>query len=286
MIDEMVKTEWRVLKLEKRHAFEIAAMEEFLLEAASAENAPGLLAFHLWNPSVSISKNQSLLDVDLKKCRKENVEVVRTMVGGRAVYHDPDHSLSFCAALGLNHFKGRNTAPQIFEFFLQRIIRGLGEMGIAADLYDKNYIRVGGKKISGTAMNIDGRGVVIHGSLLYDIPDKGAYVSRMLDLMNLNGHPREQFHKDIAEMITYVKEHADISREEVCEKLTKGFAGTDDWHYRKLSNNEKARIFQLMERKYSFLEWHEGYQERGLCWRPYGPVPLSATRGENPDREL
>jgi lipoate-protein ligase A len=283
MIDETVMTEWRVLKLEKRHPFEIAAMEEFLLEKASEDGAPGLLAFHLWNPAFSISKNQSSLDINIKKCRKENVEVVRTMVGGRAVYHDPDHSLSFCAALGLNHFKGKTTAPQIFEFFLQRIIRGLNGIGIQADLYDKNYIRADGKKISGTAMNIDGRGVVIHGSLLYDIPDKNAYVSRMLGLMNLNGHPRGQFHKDIAEMITCVREHnPNISREDVCEKLARGFAGTDTWNYRKLSSEEKARIFQLMNSKYSILEWHEGYQERGLCWRPYGPVPLSETRGENP----
>ena len=284
MIEKVVKTEWRILKLEERHPFEIVAMEELLLQSAAVNNT-NTIVFHLWHPSVSISRNQRLADVNIERCKADDVCVVKTLVGGRAVYHDPDYSLSFCAAMSLKDVPVSKKNPvSLFEFFLKRIIYGLSKMGINAELYDKNYIRVDGKKISGTAMGATQDAVVIHGSLLYDIPDVDVYSSKMLDYMNLNGHSRKQLHDDICSMLTCIKAHNyKLTRTEVCSNLAAGLAGSDGMYFGELSSDEKARLKELVKTKYSNPDWHPGVQERGLCWRPYGPVPLSATRGENPD---
>src|SRR5574342_18068 len=282
MLEDMAN-EWRVIGLKKRHPFDIAAMEEVLLESVSGNSAPNTIVFHEWTPCISISNNQSIEDVNFEQTGKQGVCIVRTLVGGRAVYHDGKHSLSFCAALNTENLKPENTNSAIlFKYCLVIIVNGLKKAGIAAEIHEQNYIRVNGKKLSGTALKASAKGVVFHGSLLYDVPNIKEYVAQMLSLMNLYDHPKEKIQSDIEEILTSIRAHnPSISREELCHLLAREFAG-DKLTYGHLSKEEKARLKVLANTKYNNANWNNGGTQRGLCWRPYGPIPLSATRGENP----
>jgi lipoate-protein ligase A len=281
MIDEVVVTEWRVLKLEKRHPFEIAAMEELLLNGVDRKTIPNTIVFHEWCPAVSISKNQPLSDVNVEKCRKDGVHVVRTLVGGRAVYHDPEHSMSFCVAMNTEGLPSKNETV-LFRACLERITAGFRNLGIPAEIIDQNYIRADGKKISGTAMHTSPNAVVFHGSILYDVPDSSAYAEKMLSFMKLNGHPKDKIKDDIVKSLSHVRAFApSVSRQDVCFSLAKEFSNGET-KYGSLSDYELSELKRLVDEKYSRPDWRKGGSERGLCWRPYGPVSLSETRGENP----
>lgn len=283
MIDEVVTTEWRVLKLEKRHPFEIAAMEELLLNGVNSKVVPNTIVFHEWHPAVSISKNQPLSDVNIEKCRDEGVHIVRTLVGGRAVYHDPAYSLSFCIAMNISGLpSAMKTETELFKSCLEKITAGFRNLGIPAEIIDQNYIRVKGKKISGTAMHTSSNSVVFHGSILYDVPDSAEYADKMLKFMNLNGHPKDKIKNDIVKSLSHVKAFAPkISKQDVCSSLAREFSNGAP-EYGSLSDSEISELNRLVAEKYSRPDWRKGGSERGLCWRPYGPIPLADTRGENP----
>ncbi len=260
---------WRAVPLGKRHPFEIAASEEVVLQ--SAWKGVNTIVFHEWEPAMTISKNQSVNDVDTDACRKDGVHVVRTNVGGRAVYHDNSHSMSYCVGMKTDI----RDVGVLYEQLLGKAVGALRKLCVPAEVIERNYVRAEGKKLSGTALCVDNGAVVMHGSLLIDIPNMNAYVTKMLKYSNTRG---EDWHGDVKSLLTCVRDfNKNVTRGQICKTFAEEFSG-GDFDIRDFNADEKQAIKSLAEKKYSSLEWNDGKQERGLCWRKYG-VPSSETRG-------
>jgi len=270
-----------MLALKRRRPEVIAAMEEVLLESASA--GQNTIVFHEWMPAFSISKGQAVSDIDVRACSAAGIPVVRTLVGGRAVYHDHNYSLSFCVAMSAASIPPPtfNNNHELYSFLIEKVVRGLRACDVPAELKETNYIRVDEKKVSGNAMKKDKDAVVLHGSLLYDIPDMHEYAMRMLEFVNTHGESKEQWREDLAALLTSITAHnPSLSRQQVCEHI--GAAFTQGQHQEAtLTSAEQERIEYLARTKYSNPSWHNGASTRGLCWRKYGESP-TITRGENP----
>lgn len=283
MLEEVIQTNWRVLALEERHPAEIVAMEDVLLDGVSRKAVPNTIAFHRWRPAaISLAKFQTLRDVDVAQCARDGVCVVRTTVGGRAVYHNPDHNFSFCIAMD------GSTVPQgvfddqtkLYVFFLERIIAALNTFGIPAEIVENNYIRVKDKKLAGTAMRIKRspgkEGALLHGMMLYDIPDVNAYVARMMRLMRLDDSRRKEIGDEIARTITPLRWYdKNLQMPDICAAIVRQF--TDNPASGTLSTAEVQAMQTLAREKYASTEWHKGTQELGLCFKRYGPIPKSST---------
>jgi lipoate-protein ligase A len=91
---------WRFLYTGKNDAFFNMALDEALLTLCQEKGAPPVLRIYQWEPkAVSIGYSQKIeKSVDLKKCKENNVDVVRRITGGRAVLHGNDLTYSICAA--------------------------------------------------------------------------------------------------------------------------------------------------------------------------------------------
>ena len=73
------------------------AIDEAILLARLKIDVPNTLRFYRWNPSaVSIGKFQNIeKEVDLIKCKRNGIDVVRRITGGGAVYHDIDGEITY-----------------------------------------------------------------------------------------------------------------------------------------------------------------------------------------------
>jgi lipoate-protein ligase A len=136
------------------------ATEEYLF----AERQDDLLFLYVNEPSVIIGCNQAIRnEVDLEFCSENNIQIVRRLSGGGAVYHDLGN-LNFC-------FISNKTAGEssLNDEFLKPIIAILTELGIPVEIgkrkdlwLDRIY------KISGTASHVTKNRELHHGTLLYD----------------------------------------------------------------------------------------------------------------------
>ena len=87
---------WRLLTYEEFDAATNMAIDEAILEAHLAGEAPTTLRFYGWTPStISIGYSQTISQTDLDSIRKACLGVFRSPSGGRAVLHMDDLTYSF-----------------------------------------------------------------------------------------------------------------------------------------------------------------------------------------------
>lgn len=138
-------------------AFNIAS-EEYLLE-----HSEGCYVY-LWRnrSAVIVGVNQNTLgEVDLDYTSNNDIEVIRRISGGGAVYHDLGN-ICF-TVIGPYNDKSNN-----IEIFTRPVIEFLNSLGICAEFTGRNDITVNGLKISGMAQCVKKGRIMHHGTLLFD----------------------------------------------------------------------------------------------------------------------
>jgi len=137
----------------------------------------GTLRLYTWNPkAVSIGYFQAIDEVvDLNFCIENNINVVRRMTGGGAVFHDKE--LTYSMIWPMNDWielagrggKDVNSIMDTYRIICACVIAGLGELGISATFKPINDIETNGKKISGNAQTKRNGCLLQHGTILYGL---------------------------------------------------------------------------------------------------------------------
>lgn len=120
----------------------------------------------LWqnHNTIVIGKNQNTIaEINNEYVRKHQVNVVRRLSGGGAVYHDLGN-LNFTFIFNKNQDNARN-----YALFTKPIIDVLQSFGLDAKFSGKNDIVIGDKKISGNAQYIYNNRILHHGTILFDV---------------------------------------------------------------------------------------------------------------------
>lgn len=189
---------WRIIFTDADDAFTNMALDETLLLSCQKGVSPPVLRLYLWSPpAVSIGYFQSAVrTVDLRKCRVNEIDVVRRITGGRAVLHEDEVTYSVCASPDDFPLLGENTM-QTYQRLSMALLESLHILGvdgewvkpsmrtktISSDLIfskpcfvsnSRYEITVGGKKLIGSAQrrfsfrSAQGRkdAFIQHGSLL------------------------------------------------------------------------------------------------------------------------
>lgn len=121
--------------------------------------------FMLWRnrSAVIIGRNQNTAaEVDSSYAEANNIQIVRRMTGGGAVYHDFGNiNYTICTA-------GRQLEEGAFARHAACVVDALRKMGVAAEFSGRNDIIVDGKKISGSAKTVLSSRTLFHGTLLFD----------------------------------------------------------------------------------------------------------------------
>lgn len=137
------------------------ALETYLVENRLVDEP--ILLFYMNDPSIIIGRNQNAIEeVNQPYVEAHNINVVRRMSGGGAVYQDRGN-FSFC------FIKDDDGSFRDFASFTKPVIDALHKMGATgAELQGRNDLLIDGKKFSGNAMYVkDGR-MTAHGTILFD----------------------------------------------------------------------------------------------------------------------
>ena len=137
---------WRLIEQEAYSAAMNMAIDHAVYESVANERENPTIRFYKWvNNSVSLGAYQNPKEINLDACNKNNVDVVRRMTGGRAVFHDKvDFTYSVIAPIKIFNYSIENAYKEICSW----IINALNEFDINAALESKNDIVVDSKKIS------------------------------------------------------------------------------------------------------------------------------------------
>lgn len=156
------------------------ALERYLLDYVDDD------VFMLWQntPVVLIGRNQNIYrEVNLKYCHDHNIEVIRRLSGGGAIYND---LLSFQYS-----FIAKEKEGPSFQYFAQPVLKALADLGIEAEFSGRNDLLYQGKKISGNAQFHYQNKVLHHGTILFDT------------------HPEHLYHALIPNPAKYKKKNVD-----------------------------------------------------------------------------
>ncbi|MFZ0965379.1 MAG: biotin/lipoate A/B protein ligase family protein [Candidatus Bathyarchaeia archaeon] len=253
---------WRLLKLETHDAYTNMAIDEAILTARTRNLAPNTIRFYRWNPSaVSIGKFQNIEnEVQLDKCKKYGVDVVRRITGGGTVYHDTEGEITYSVVANKKDLKAENINA-VYAKFYDGIAEALKILGINADFNEGNAktcpnLIVNGKKISGSAQSHK-KGVVLqHGTLLVDV-----------DLEEMFTFLRVPWAKTCIEVINVAKNKITstkkelgktVSVEEVNNALSEGFKKALNIQLLEgeLTPYENEIASKLYKEKYTTDEWN------------------------------
>ena len=87
------------------------------------------LRLYRWQPwAISLGHNQPADTIDLERCRRDGIDVVRRPTGGRAILHAEE--LTYCVAM----YAGRKSVMAVYNDISRALVRGLGLLGVEATL--------------------------------------------------------------------------------------------------------------------------------------------------------
>jgi lipoate-protein ligase A len=224
------------------------ASEEFLLKNFNDD----IIYIYLNSPSVIIGKHQNAFaEVDYLYLKKNNIDLVRRISGGGAVFHD-EGNINFCIIKKIKD--GHKTND--FNIYISAIINFLNNLGIEVNTDKRNNIFIKGKKISGNAEHVIKNKILHHGTLLYS--------SNLIQLKNSLFNKNKYFDKaiksvksDICNISDYLNHKININYflKLFNDYLKKSF-DTIDYQF---SENDLLSIQNMINEKYSGWEWNFGF---------------------------
>jgi len=250
--------EIRFLDLSVQNAQNNMAIDEAIMRLLKEGRVPPTLRLYRWNPStVSIGTFQGIKEeVDLEYCGKNNIDYIRRITGGGAVYHDFDGEITYSIILPRRHRLAPDDILESYGVLCSGVVKGLEHLGIDAQFKPINDIVADGKKISGNAQTRRHDCVLQHGTTLLDLD-----VEVMFSILKV---PQEKISDkmiaDVKERVTSVRELVgrDVSMDELREALALGFSEALNLELvpGSLTEEETTLAANLVHEKYGTDEWN------------------------------
>lgn len=256
--------DWRLLITGEESGAWNMAVDEVLMDTVRNSIVPRpTLRFYGWNPpTITIGyAQQAERDLDLDACRRDGVDVVRRLTGGRAVLHQEEITYSIIVPEELLP----GSIVHSYQVISQGLLQGLRLLGLDAQLatgHRKQYrsglcfdapswyeLLVDGKKIIGSAQARK-RGVVLqHGSIPLNVEP-----ARLAFYLAVKQPVKERLYKQaIADSACLSRWIGDkFNDDELIQFFVKGFqaAFRGVWHHDELSPDELRQAGQLAESRY------------------------------------
>lgn len=232
--------------------------------------APTLRVFRWQKPSISLGRFQSIeREIDSSRCQELGIELVRRPTGGRAVYHRDEFTYSIVIGKQYGVPSGVVAA---YAYLAQGLLGALQNLGVHAELSDERVskhpsaacfasstqadLTSGGFKLIGSAQVWKDDALLQQGSLPLD--DRSAEFFSMLRYPT--GEARQQALALYREKTTPLHSFVpSASWEQVAAAFRTGFSTALQVEFvaAELSRSEWDLAHQLVEEKYSKLEWRK-----------------------------
>ena len=261
---------WRLIVDVPRNGAWNMAVDEAVLEAVAAGEAPATLRFYAWSPPcISIGYAQKLQDFDLERLRADGVELVRRPSGGRAVLHKQE--LTYCLCITADDGRVSGGVLASYRRLSWGFMEGLRYLGLDSTLMEgeggeqavpaacfnapsRYELTAAGRKIVGSAQWRHNGGVLQHGSVPLN-----ADVAELVNYMAVSEAERQAAREALrcrAGTLSAALGRP-VSFLEVTTALAQGLAEVLEleWLEAELTTAERVRAKMLMREKYGSEAW-------------------------------
>ncbi|MDR2660972.1 MAG: lipoate--protein ligase [Lactobacillaceae bacterium] len=230
-------------------AYTNIAMDAWLLKNLKPEQP----VFALWQNkrAVIVGENQNTFkEVNQDYIDSHDVQVVRRVSGGGAVYHDLGNiCFTFFVPVA-------NSANVNFHKFVKPMADALESLNIPVEISGRNDLEINGKKVSGNAQRYAGGYLMHHGTLLWNTD-----VEAMVRALNVAD---EKFiskaTKSVSSRVGNIKDFAPktLSIDDFIEKLNYYLTNSGKDGEIQLTPEQKAGILKARDEKFSQWSWNYG----------------------------
>jgi lipoate-protein ligase A len=248
----------RFIDLEVHTAFENMAIDEAIMLSMKDGMVGPTLRLYRWSPSaVSIGTFQGMRDeVDTEFCKSQNIDVIRRITGGGAVFHDFNGEITYSIILPNSHHLVPDDIIESYKLICQGIVVALGQLGIHAEFKPINDVVVNGIKVSGNAQTRRHSCVLQHGTILLDLD-----VNLMFQALKV---PKEKISDkmiaDVKQRVTSIRDilDRDVTMDELSSSLQQGFSQALNMKLvnGELTTSEQETANTLAVNKYRTSEWN------------------------------
>lgn len=225
------------------------AMDAWLLNTLQPKEA----IFVIWQnrKAVIVGQNQNIFaEVNQEYVEANDIQVVRLVTGGGAVFHDLGN-LNFTFIVPV-----ANSATVNFKKFVEPMLRALHVLNIPAELSGRNDLMLDGKKISGNAQRYANGYLMHHGTLLFD--------SKIDDMVHSLNVADEKFiskaAKSVRSRVGMIKDYAPegTTVKTFYDALVYELSNHGVDREIILTPEQLAEIKTLQERQFSQWDWNYG----------------------------
>ena len=206
--------------------------------------------------AIIIGKHQNALaEINLDKCEKEGIEIVRRLSGGGTVFHD-EGNLNYC-------FINEGQKGELINFrkYSQPVIDVLQSLNVNAKFEGKSDLTIEGMKFSGNASHIYRSKVMQHGTMLFS-----SDLNRLNSLLKVNPLKfKDRGVRSIRSRVTNISDHlsAPLNVDELQNKIVDHVQSQfPEVKAYELTEEDHRAIQKLMEEKYLKWEWNFGYSPK------------------------
>ncbi|MDG0821545.1 MAG: lipoate--protein ligase [Staphylococcus equorum] len=226
------------------------AMEEYVLKNMPKDDSYFL--FYVNRPSIIIGKNQNTIEeVNKPYIDAHNIDVVRRISGGGAVYHDEGNlNFSFITDDDGNSFHN-------FKKFTEPIVEALKSLGVDAEMTGRNDIQVGKAKISGNAMVKVKERMFSHGTLMLNSELSEVQNALKVNPAKIKSKGIKSVRSRVANISEFLEEPIDIDDfKDIILKTIFGEANQVETY--QLTDEDWKNIEKLSNEKYRTWDWNYG----------------------------
>ncbi|MFB1081422.1 lipoate--protein ligase [Jeotgalibacillus sp. JSM ZJ347] len=227
------------------------AIEEYALKNLNVEEESYLL-FYINKPSIIIGKNQNTIEeINTDYVEKNNIQVVRRLSGGGAVYHDLGNlNFSFIT-------KDDGESFHNFQKFTEPVVDALKQIGVPAELKGRNDLLVGERKISGNAQFSTKGRMFSHGTLMFDSEIDNVVSSLKVRKDKIESKGIKSIRSRVANISEFLEEKVTI--EEFKQLILRHIFGSEEEIKEYvLTEEDWKKIHELSEKRYQQWEWNFG----------------------------